>query len=132
MKRLRRHRIVAAIIGCLALGANLLALMSTCVHRTEPASAAIVDAVLGPLTICSAEGAVVGNDSGGQDHSKAGHHHCQACTLLAGAILLAAAALVALAPLVVPLSPLRPAATRFAAVLLGPGGIRSRAPPLPA
>ena len=132
MQRLRRHNLVAAIIGCLALAANLAALMSTCLHGAKPSPAAVYDEVLGSLTICSAEGAVVGDGSDGDDHKNASRHCCHACTLLAAAILLVAAALLALADLVVRLSPLRPAATRLAAVLLGPGGIRSRAPPVPA
>jgi hypothetical protein len=129
MTRLRRHKFLAALIGCLALAANLVALTSTCVHGVKPVAASVVDAVLGPLTICTSDGAVVGAGSDGKQHSSPGGH-CQSCILLAAASLLVAAAMLALGPFVVALRLLRAAAATLLAFLLGPGGIRSRAPPL--
>lgn len=106
--------------------------MSTCVHGAKPVVNSIVDDVLGPLTICTSDGAVTADTSGEQSHSKSGVHHCQSCTLIGVTALLLAAVMLALAPLVVPLGQLRPAPSRIVAIVLGPGGIRSRAPPTPA
>jgi DUF2946 family protein len=135
MQSRRERPRVMGWLGIIAVLGNLLA----SVLCMAPAKAvAPVDDLIGQLVLCTEHGpqTVPGNDtpggSGGErqgDDSKSSH--CTACTLLAGVALLTAFLFAAIAFPARVLLPFRSAA-RTLADHLSLGGIRSRAPPLPA
>jgi hypothetical protein len=129
----RRHQRVTSWLGVIAVLGNLLAGVLCMV----PAKAAgLVDDILGPLVMCTEHGPQTVPDSvadpgGGQGQQDGKSSHCTACTLLAG---LAIAVALVLAPFAFPTRIFRRLASsaRTLADHLSLGGIRSRAPPLPA
>jgi hypothetical protein len=137
MRSLREHKRVTGWLGIVAVLGNLLA----SVLCMAPAKAlAPVDDLLGPLVLCTEHGpqpipgAAPGTavpSNGGQDQHDGKSSHCTACTLLAG---LAMAIALVFARVAFPARIFRPfpASARTLADHLSLGGIRSRAPPLPA
>jgi hypothetical protein len=125
MGGLRRHK---GVLGWIAIIALLCNAFATAALARSPA-ASLVDDVLGPLVICTADGA---KEAPG--HGSPGRHvpsdHCPACITvkpLALAIVIAPTALdFPLARVAKPVH-LQP---RSPAVHVSLGGIRSRAPPL--
>src|SRR5262245_13257424 len=136
MERRRERPRVMGWLGIVAVLSNLL----TSVLCMAPARAlAPVDDLIGPLVLCTEHGpqTVPGNDPagrGGDQRDGQGDgksSHCTACTLLAGLALLVAFVFTGIA---FPAQVVRPvtSAARTLADHLSLGGIRSRAPPLPA
>jgi hypothetical protein len=125
MGRLRRQKRVVSWLATIALLSNMLAMAFLAPSTTV----AFVDDALGPMIICTADGAKTApGEGGGHPHSQ----HCPACTLLAPFALAVA---FAAAPAIFP----PPPSSRLAilqssarAVHLSLGGNRSRAPPLSA
>lgn len=95
-------------------------------------AAGLVDDLIGPLVICTSDGATtLPHGSGGSGPDKKSDH-CTSCTLLAGFALLVA---LAFAAIVFPPASIRfqlRTGVRTLADHLGLGGIHSRAPPLSA
>jgi len=121
----RRYKRAWAWLAIIALLSNALATFSL----APLPGAALVDDVLGPLVICTADGAKENPGHGGS-----GRHgpsdHCPACVTVKPFVLV-----VAVIPTSVdfPLSPAsRPSRlqSRSPAIHVSLGGIRSRAPPL--
>jgi hypothetical protein len=133
MERRRKPQRVTGWLGVVAVLSNLFA----SVLCMAPAKAAgLVEDILGPLVMCTADGshsvpasAPQGDNNPGQPGGKASH--CTACTLLAG---LALGIALVFALLAFPERIFRAFASsaRTLADHLSLGGIRSRAPPLPA
>jgi hypothetical protein len=130
----RGHRRVMGWLGVVAVLGNLLA----GVVCMMPAKAAgLVDDILGPLVMCTEHGPQTVPDStanpggNGKGQPDAKSSHCTACTLLAG---LALAVALVFALLAFPERIFRAFASRARTLAdhLSLGGIRSRAPPLPA
>jgi DUF2946 family protein len=126
MGEFRRHKRILAWLAIVALLGNAVV---AALYFAPARAAPLVDSILGPLVICTSHGTeTVPPDGGSSPHSPS--DHCPACTLVAKialvvtVVLLATAALPAL-PAVRPV----PVRSRRLAVHLGPGGIRSRAPP---
>ena len=125
MAGVRRHKRVLGWIAIIALLTNVLAAGSL----LPSMAASPVDDVLGPLVICTADGAKVAPGSGGSGRH-APSDHCPACVTVKPFVLAVALVLTAIA---FPLSPAaRPARlqSRSPAVHVSLGGVRSRAPPL--
>ncbi|HEY7551152.1 MAG TPA: DUF2946 domain-containing protein [Hyphomicrobiaceae bacterium] len=129
----RQRQRVMGWLGIVAVLGNVLA----SVLSMAPAKAVTaVDDILGPLVLCTEHGprAVPGSDvsGGGEDNRDGNNGHCSACTLLAAGLALALAVLVA--PIAFPERIFRPFPFRARTLAdhLSLGGIRSRAPPLPA
>jgi hypothetical protein len=117
---------IVAVLGNVLVGALSMA----------PAEAvAAADDILGPLILCTEHGlqTVPGNDvsGSGEDKRDSKSGHCSACALLAG---LALAFALLIAPIAFPERTFRRfrLQARTLADHLSLGGIRSRAPPLPA
>jgi hypothetical protein len=128
MGRLRRHKPVLSWFAAIALLGNALA-MAFLVPVT---AAALVDDILGPVVLCTADGAktVPGGGSGSGGHAPS--NHCPACVTTAQFVLAVILVLSAVAfPLLSTQGPLLRQA-RALALHLGRGGIRPRAPPLSA
>jgi hypothetical protein len=90
----------------------------------------LVDDILGALVICTAHGAQATQDAGGPEPPPGPASHCPACTLIpqfALAVTLLATAIAFAPP---PGARRMPSQSRPMAFHIGPGGIRSRAPPL--
>src|SRR5262245_24400419 len=130
----RRDR--ARVMGWLGVAAVLSNLLAGVLCIAPSKAVSPVDDIYGPLVLCTEHGpqAVPGGDpagGGGQDQRDGKSSHCTACTLLAGLTLAVA---LAVAAVVFPARIFHP--IRFAARTLADhlslGGIRSRAPPLPA
>jgi hypothetical protein len=121
-------------LGVVAVVSNLLASV-LCMIPAQSAGA--IDDLLGPHAMCIAGESQAPDNSapppaGGSPDSRDGKSgHCKACTLLAGAALLVAFVFALIA---FPVRIVRPfsAVARTLADHLSLGGIRSRAPPLPA
>jgi hypothetical protein len=129
----RRQR--PRVMGWLGIVAVLCNILASVLHMA-PAKAAGVDDVLGQLVLCTEHGpqTVPGSDpagGSGGDQPDSTNGHCAACVLLVGQALLVSLVLVAIAFLARVILPIRSTA-RTLADHLGLGGIRSRAPPLPA
>ena len=113
-------------LAAIALLGNVLA-MAFLVSAT---AAALVDDVLGPVVLCTADGAktVPGGGSGSGGHAPS--NHCPACVTTAQFVL---AVVLVLSPIAFPAQSTQgpgPRHSRALAVHLGRGGIRPRAPPL--
>jgi hypothetical protein len=120
-------------LGIVAVLSNLLASV-LCMVQATPAAAA--GDVPGPVILCTEHGLQVlpGTDpagGSGRDQRDGKASHCTACTLLAGVALGVALVFAAIAFPARVVRAIQPAA-RTLADHLGLGGIRSRAPPLPA
>ena len=128
MQNFRRRKRIPAWLAIIALFGNAL----VAALAVAPASAApLADDVLGPLVICTSHGADAAPQDGGSS-PQSPREHCPACTLLAKVALVPAPLLLAASvlpdlPAVTPM----PIRLRGPAEHLGPGGIRSRAPPTP-
>jgi hypothetical protein len=131
----RRER--PRVMGWLGIVAVLGNLLASVLCMAPVKAVAPVDDLIGPLVLCTEHGmqVVPGNDapggSGGEGQGDGKSSHCTACTLLAGLALLVAfvfAAIAFPARVVIPFK----SAARTLADHLSLGGIRSRAPPLPA
>jgi len=122
MKLLRRLRFALAWLA-------ILALLSHAALLAAPKPAARADGVLGPLVICTADGAKVVPDDGGPD-GPAPCNHCPAC-LLATQFALAAVGgdAISIAFPTPSASRLIPAAADPLPVHLVRGGTYSRGPP---
>jgi hypothetical protein len=126
MRKLRRHRLSAAWLAIVALLGNTL-LAALCVAPAKPTQ--VVDSILGPLVICTAHGAdTAPADGGSSPQSPTGH--CPACAVLGKVAVIPAPlpvveATAADLPRILP----APAPARHLAAHLGPGHVRSRAPP---
>jgi hypothetical protein len=124
----RHHRRGTAWLAIIALLSNVLtgALGVAFAKASSPA-----DRLLGPLVICTANGAAVAPHDGGTQPGTPGDH-CPSCTLIGSLALIGTVAfsLVVFPP---PAAP-RPAAAQSATPVrhLSLGGIGSRAPPLSA
>lgn len=125
MGRLRRHKRVLVWLAVVALLGNLLAASAF----APSATAALADDILGPIVICTANGAKALPDDGGPgQHAPA--NHCPACTLHAQLALTVAIVAIAIAFPLRTVSKPQPVETRPLAVQFSLGGIGSRAPPL--
>jgi hypothetical protein len=112
----------------LALLANVLAGAVYAPAKILP----LLDDLLGPLVICTAEGAKTAPAGGGGSDPHGAAQHCTACVLVAQVALAVAiiqTAIVFPTPVAVRLAPLE---LRAPARYLSLGGIGSRAPPLSA
>jgi len=131
MERAGRARRTVALLSILALAGKVLVAAFCHVPTAGAAGTAIVDPVLGVLSICESGGHETPPPGGGS--APAGNaDHCSVCTLLTGlALALALAfAFIVFPPLAVRSH--RAARVRTLADHLSLGGIRSRAPPLAA
>ena len=125
MGGLRRHKGALGWIAIIALLSNVLAASSL----VSSMATVPVDDVLGPLVICTADGAKQAPGHGGSGRH-APSDHCPACVTVKPFVL---AVVLILTGIDFPLSPAsRPTRlqSRSPAVHLSLGGIRSRAPPL--
>lgn len=128
-----KHARVKGWLGIVAVLGNILASV-LCMTPAIPIAAA--DDVPGTVILCTEHGLQVlpGSDpvgGSGQDQRDGKSSHCTACTLLAG---LALAVALVFATIAFPARVVRAfeSAARTLADHLSLGGIRSRAPPLPA
>jgi hypothetical protein len=132
MGRRRERQRVMGWLGIVAVMGNVLASM---LHMAPAKAVTLADDIIGSLVLCTEHGpqAVTGSDApGGKDQRDEKSSHCPACTLLAAGLALALAVLVA--PIAFPERIFRPLPSRARTLAdhLSLGGIRSRAPPLPA
>jgi hypothetical protein len=130
----RRQR--PRVMGWLGIVAVLCNILASVLHMAPARAAGGVDDVLGQLVLCTEHGpqTVPGSDpagGGGGDQPDSTNGHCAACVLLVGQALLVSLVLVAIAFLARVVLAIRSTA-RTLADHLSLGGIRSRAPPLPA
>ena len=128
MLRLRRHKRVLGWLAAIALLGNML----VAALLVPSMATALVDDVLGPIVICTADGAKGAPEGGSGSGGHAPSNHCPACVTVAQFALVVAIVLTAV---VFPLLPAaRPARLQACslALHLSLGGIRSRAPPLSA
>ena len=92
-------------------------------------TASLLDDVLGPLVICTADGAQAAPGHGGSGgHAPA--NHCPACVTVAQFVLAVAIILTAIAFSLPPAARPTRLQLRSPAVHVSLGGVRSRAPPL--
>lgn len=128
---LRRHRRVPGWLAVLALLSNLLT-MALLAPAAAAGARAHVDEILGPLVLCTADGAKTAVPDGGGSGGRTPSDHCRACLTVAPYALAVAIVLTAIDFPKPPAA--RPAVlqSRSPAAHLARGGIRSRAPPLPA
>src|SRR5262245_25455693 len=122
----RRHRRVMSWLAAIALLSNALAMAAF-----APSTAgALVDAILGPVVLCTADGAKVGANGGSGSGEHGAADHCAACITVSQFTLFVA---ILVSIIAFPLRPAaRPARHRsFSLALhLSLGGVRPRAPPL--
>lgn len=125
MGLLRRHRRVPGWLAIFALLSNVLAMA-----LLAPAAAApLVDDILGPLVICTADGAKTSLPHDGGSGGQTPSNHCPACLTVAPYALAVAIVLTAIVfPQPHAAKPTR-LQSRSPAVQLALGGVRSRAPP---
>jgi len=125
MFAVRRHKRILGWIAIVALLSNVLASPSLAPATT----ASLVDDVLGPLVICTADGAQAAPGHGGSGgHAPA--NHCPACVTVAQFVLAVAIILTAIAFSLPPAARPTRLQLRSPAVHVSLGGVRSRAPPL--
>jgi len=128
MRRIRNKRHWLSWIAAIAVLSNVLA--GALCHAPARAAGAIDD-IFGAHLICTV-GATHTQTPGGSQDPDGESTHCAACTLLAGFALIVALAFAAIVfPSTFIFHPLR-FDIRTLADHLSLGGIRSRAPPLPA
>lgn len=125
MRGVRRHKRAWAWLAIIALLSNML------VALAPSKAASLVDEILGPLVICTADGAKTAQGDGGSGRH-APPDHCPTCTLLAQFVLAVAVILTAVAFPVLAAAIPTPTGSGPLALHLSLGGIRSRAPPLSA
>jgi hypothetical protein len=127
MRKLRRHRLFAAWLAIVALLGNTL-LAALCTAPAKPGQ--VADSILGPLVICTSHGAVTASEDGGSNPPQSPTEHCPACAVLAKVAVLPAPLPMAEATArdAASVRPMPPHARRLAEHL-GPGHVRSRAPP---
>lgn len=133
MGSLRNSARVKGWLGIVAVLSNVLASV-LCI---APAKAVVaIDDVLGPVVVCTEHGPQLLQESdpavgSGQDQRDGKSRHCTACMLLSGLALVVA---LLFATIAFPAAVFRPfhSGARTLADHLSLGGIRSRAPPLPA
>jgi hypothetical protein len=131
MRGARNGRRWLSWLGIIAVLSNVLAGALCHMPAQARAAAGPIDDALGPLAICTAHGEQAPATSGSEDPDGK-LSHCAACTLLAGFALAVVLAFTAVAfPPTFIFYRLRPGA-RTLADHLSLGGIRSRAPPVPA
>jgi DUF2946 family protein len=135
---MERHRERPRVMGWLGIVAVLSNLLASVLCMAPAKALTPVDDLIGPLVLCTEHGpqAVPGSDPSASRDQRDGQgdgksSHCTACTLLAGLALLVAFVFAAIAFPVRAVQPFKSAA-RTLADHLSLGGIRSRAPPLPA
>jgi DUF2946 family protein len=128
MSGLRRHKRVVGWLAAIALLGNVLAIAPF----IRPSTVTVLDDILGPIVICTADGAKALSDqgSGSGDHQPCSH--CPACVMLAQFALAVAVVLAAIAFPLPPTSTRVPLRARPLAFHLCRGAMRSRAPPLSA
>ena len=124
MVGLGRHKGILGWIAIIALLSNLL----TAVSLALPTAASLVDDILGPLTICTADGAKEAPGHGGPGRPVASDH-CPTCITAKHFALV-----IIIIPTRLNLAPARrakpaPLQARVPAVHASLGGNRSRAPP---
>jgi len=125
MLAVRRHKRIPGWIAILALLSNVLAAPSL----VPSMAASLVDDVLGPLVICTADGAQATPGHGGSGgHTPA--NHCPACVTVAQFVLAVTIILTAIAFSLLPAARPTRLQLRSPAVHVSLGGVRSRAPPL--
>jgi len=125
MVGVRRHKRVLGWIAIVALVSNVLA-----AGLFAPSIAASsVDDLLGPLVICTADGAKVAPGNGGSGRH-APSDHCPDCVTVKPFAFAVALAETAIAFPPQPAARLARLPSRSPAVHVSLGGIRSRAPPL--
>jgi hypothetical protein len=129
-------RTSARVKGWLGIVAVLSNLLASVLCMAQANAVAAADDVPGPVVLCTEHGLQVlpGSDpagGSGQDQRDGKTSHCTACTLLAA---LALAVALVFAAIAFPARVVRAiqSAARTLADHLSLGGIRSRAPPLPA
>lgn len=123
----RRQRRLLGWLAAIALLANVLA---TALLAHTSAALTILDGVLGPITLCTADGAKTGPAGGPGPAEKAPADHCLACVTVAQIALAIAVIAAAFAfPLLRAGGP-APPWKRPLALRLRLGGISPRAPPL--
>jgi hypothetical protein len=118
------------VFATLAAVALVLASIAAAFQRSPAHAAGFVDPVLGLVSVCASDGSsTVPQDGGGQQPHLL--DHCPLCTLLTP-IALPGAGLpeTAIVFAIGHLPALSPRGAQTLADHLGPGGIRSRAPPL--
>jgi len=136
MRATRRVRSAVALLSMLALVGKVLA-GAFCVVPAAPAAGLVdpvlVDPVLGPLSICASGGHDTPPPGGDPDPMPNGAaDHWTACTLLGGITLGVTPAYAAVVFPATAFPSHRAAGVRTLPDHLSLGGIRSRAPPLPA
>jgi hypothetical protein len=126
MRALRRQKRLLSWLAGLALLGNVLA-MAFIVRPVTVAS--VLDDVLGPVILCTADGAkaLAPGGPGPLGHAPGGH--CPACVSLAQFALAVAVVLTALAFPLLPAPAPAPVWRRPPALRLRLGGISARAPP---
>ena len=129
MGRLRRHKHGLGWLAIVALVGNVLA-GAFC--HTPAKALALADELLGPLVICTSEGAKTVPHGGDAPKPHPQSNHCAVCTVLAGLATAIALAFATVAFELRTLSRPAQAGLRTLADHLSLGGIRSRAPPLSA
>lgn len=130
MRRMRSASLPQRALAFLAAIALVLATVTAAFQRAPAQAAGLVDPVLGLVSVCAADSSPAAPERGGGEHQHL-PEHCPLCTLLTplalpGAELPETAVVFAITHLPVP----SPQGARRLADHLGPGGIRSRAPPL--
>lgn len=128
MGNLRGHRRGLGWVGIIAILSNVLA--GALCHAPAKATG-LIDDILGPLAICTSEGANIVPHGGSPDPGRK-LDHCTACTLLAGFALIVALVFAAIAFPLFTIPDRTRVGLRRLADHLSLGGIRSRAPPLSA
>lgn len=124
-----RVRAGLKLLGIIAILSNVLA--GALCHMPSKA-AGLVDDILGPLVICTSDGASTVPHGGSGPEPDKKSDHCATCTLLGGFALAVALVFAAIAFPPWSVAYRIRIGVRTLADHLSLGGIRSRAPPLPA
>jgi hypothetical protein len=121
-------------IACLAILAVLAKLVLVAFCSVPPTAGAASQSDFGSLVICTVHGPMsqAGGGDPTPDPTRSASDHCGACTLAQTVALLFVAALLTASLTHVPPVRWQPTRARLLPDHLGIGGIRSRAPPLPA
>jgi|SRR5690606_17339444 len=127
-----RGRIASAATGWLGIVAVLGNVLAVAAGYVPAKAASIVDPVLGPVVICTAHGPQTLPADGDPGSSGSDASHCGACAVPVAVVSAAVALAVAAVPFPTPVFPRLRSSARTLADHIALGGIRSRAPPLPA